>query len=174
MTSIFIRHFIKKATTLPKRKIITPFQQIAGRNYDEKVVDHFNNPRNVGTLNTEDEDVGTGLVGAPACGDVMRFQLKIDENGKIIDSCFKTFGCGSANASSSFATEKVVGMNLGEASKLTNKDIAKELNLPPVKLHCSMLAEDGIRAAIKDLENKRAAKKAAASTSTTTETSATQ
>ena len=107
----------------------------------------------------EDDNVGTGLVGAPACGDVMKFQIKVDENGEIVDTCFKTFGCGSAIASSSFATEKVRGMKVEDAAKLTNQEIAKELNLPPVKLHCSMLAEDGIKAAIKDLEKKRAEKK---------------
>eukprot|EP00484_Ammonia_sp_Unknown_P028352 CAMPEP_0197029458 /NCGR_PEP_ID=MMETSP1384-20130603/8901_1 /TAXON_ID=29189 /ORGANISM="Ammonia sp." /LENGTH=167 /DNA_ID=CAMNT_0042458623 /DNA_START=52 /DNA_END=555 /DNA_ORIENTATION=- len=158
MSAVFLRHFIKKATTIPRSRAVKPLQQVCGREYDEKVVEHFNNPRNVGTMDTNDENVGTGLVGAPACGDVMRFQFKVDENGKIVDSCFKTFGCGSAIASSSFATEKIVGMHIDDAAKLTNKDIAKELNLPPVKLHCSMLAEDGIKAAIKDLEQKRAAK----------------
>eukprot|EP01084_Bolivina_argentea_P156166 272145_1 len=159
MSAVFFRHFIKKATSIPKSRLVAPLQQICGREYDEKVVDHFNNPRNVGTMDICDDNVGTGLVGAPACGDVMRFQFKVDENGKIIDSCFKTFGCGSAIASSSFATEKIKGMHLDEAAQLTNKAIASELNLPPVKLHCSMLAEDGIKAAIKDLEKKRQEKK---------------
>merc|ERR1719189_942390 len=161
MSAVFFRHFVRKATSLPKKRAVTQIQQVIGREYDEKVVDHFNNPRNVGKFDTKDENVGTGLVGAPACGDVMRFQFKVDEDGKIVDSCFKTFGCGSAIASSSFATEKIVGMHVDDASKITNKDIAKELNLPPVKLHCSMLAEDGIKAAIKDLEEKRSKKKAA-------------
>eukprot|EP00483_Globobulimina_turgida_P009806 UN09825 len=109
-------------------------------------------------MDITDENVGTGLVGAPACGDVMRFQFKVDDDGKIIDSCFKTFGCGSAIASSSLATEKIIGMHVEEASQLTNKDIAKALNSPPVKLHCSMLAEDGIKAAIQDLQKKKQAK----------------
>eukprot|EP01084_Bolivina_argentea_P062941 115007_1 len=158
MSAVLLRHFIKKATTIPKSRVVAPLQQISGRDYDEKVVDHFNNPRNVGTFDTKDENVGTGLVGAPACGDVMRFQFKVDGDGKIVDSCFKTFGCGSAIASSSFATEKIVGMHVDDAAQLTNKDIAKELNLPPVKLHCSMLAEDGIKAAIKDWEKKKETK----------------
>merc|ERR1719189_1151877 len=160
MSAVFIRHFIRKATTLPKQRVVASLQQVIGREYDEKVVDHFNNPRNVGKFDTNDENVGTGLVGAPACGDVMRFQFKVDDEGKIIDSRFKTFGCGSAIASSSFATEKIVGMHVDEAAQITNKEIAKELNLPPVKLHCSMLAEDGIKAAIKDWEAKRKEAKA--------------
>eukprot|EP00483_Globobulimina_turgida_P001304 UN01306 len=160
MSAVFFRHFVKKATTIPKTRVFAPLQQICSREYDEKVVEHFNNPRNVGTMDITDENVGTGLVGAPACGDVMRFQFKVDKDGKIIDSCFKTFGCGSAIASSSFATEKIIGMNVDEVSELTNKDIAKALNLPPVKLHCSMLAEDGIKAAIQDLERKKQAKQA--------------
>jgi nitrogen fixation NifU-like protein len=134
--------------------------RLSKRHYDEKVLDHYNKPRNVGKFEDSD-DVGTGLVGAPACGDVMRMQLKFDENGTIVDSCFKTFGCGSAIASSSFATEKVKGMSIDDASKVSNKVIAQELKLPPVKLHCSMLAEDAIRAAIKDYEKKKAAKLAA-------------
>mmetsp|Transcript_59261 Transcript_59261/g.72481 ORF Transcript_59261/g.72481 Transcript_59261/m.72481 type:complete len:171 (+) Transcript_59261:64-576(+) len=158
--SVLLRHLIKKSVSLPKQRASQAFQmyQNSMREYDEKVIDHFTKPRNVGKFDEKEENVGTGLVGAPACGDVMKFQIKVDENGNIIDSCFKTFGCGSAIASSSFATEKVKGMSTDEAAQLSNKDIAKELNLPPVKLHCSMLAEDGIKAAIKDLEAKKQAK----------------
>ncbi|KAB7507581.1 Iron-sulfur cluster assembly enzyme ISCU, mitochondrial, partial [Armadillidium nasatum] len=107
------------------------------RNYHEKVIDHYENPRNVGSLDKKDTSVGTGLVGAPACGDVMKLQIKVDENGKIVDAKFKTFGCGSAIASSSLATEWIKGKKIDDALKITNKDIAKELSLPPVKLHCS-------------------------------------
>lgn len=120
-----------------------------------KVVDHYENPRNVGSLDKKDENVGTGLVGAPACGDVMKLQIKVDENGKIIDAKFKTFGCGSAIASSSLATEWVKGKTIDEAGQLKNTEIAKELNLPPVKLHCSMLAEDAIKAALADYKIKQ-------------------
>lgn len=113
--------------------------------------------RNVGSLDKGDKNVGTGLVGAPACGDVMKLQIKVDDNGEIVETAFKTFGCGSAIASSSLATEWVKGMNIDEAVKIKNRDIAKELRLPPVKLHCSMLAEDAIKAAVKNLKEKRAA-----------------
>lgn len=129
------------------------------RQYHENVVDHYEKPRNVGSLKKDDPDVGTGLVGAPACGDVMKLQIKVDENGYIVDSKFKTFGCGSAIASSSVATEWVKGKTLDEVTKIKNSDIAKHLSLPPVKLHCSMLAEDAIKAAVKDIMEKR--KKAA-------------
>lgn len=129
------------------------------REYHEKVIDHYENPRNVGSLKKDGDDVGTGLVGAPACGDVMKLQIKVDENGKIIDAKFKTFGCGSAIASSSLATEWVKGKTLDQAGQIKNTHIAKELSLPPVKLHCSMLAEDAINAAIKDVRAKRAALK---------------
>jgi len=122
--------------------------------YHKNVIDHYENPRNVGSLDKKDKTVGTGLVGAPACGDVMKLQVKVDENGKIIDAKFKTFGCGSAIASSSLATEWIKGKTLDEASKIKNTDIAKELSLPPVKLHCSMLAEDAIRAALADFKVK--------------------
>eukprot|EP00300_Choanocystis_sp_HF-7_P041069 c7687_g1_i1.p1 GENE.c7687_g1_i1~~c7687_g1_i1.p1 ORF type:complete len:164 (+),score=37.58 c7687_g1_i1:44-493(+) len=122
--------------------------------YHAKVVDHYENPRNVGSFDKNDVTVGTGIVGAPACGDVMKLQIKVDKDGKIVDSCFKTFGCGSAIASSSYATEWVKGKSLQSASQVTNKEIAQELNLPPVKLHCSMLAEDAIKAAIKDVQSK--------------------
>lgn len=128
--------------------------------YHEKVIDHYENPRNVGSLDKSDVNVGTGLVGAPACGDVMKLQLKVDEDGKIIDAKFKTFGCGSAIASSSLATEWIKGKNVNEALKIKNTDIAKELNLPPVKLHCSMLAEDAIKSALKDYKVKQESKTA--------------
>ncbi|XP_046669435.1 iron-sulfur cluster assembly scaffold protein IscU [Homalodisca vitripennis] len=127
--------------------------------YHENVIDHYENPRNVGSMDKNDKRVGTGLVGAPACGDVMKLQIKVDENGKIIDAKFKTFGCGSAIASSSLATEWVKGKTLDEAGKLKNTDIAKELSLPPVKLHCSMLAEDAIKAALADYKVKQDGKK---------------
>jgi nitrogen fixation protein NifU and related proteins len=126
--------------------------------YSEKVVDHYENPRNVGTLDKEDPNVGTGLVGAPACGDVMRLQLKISDEGVIQDAKFKTFGCGSAIASSSLVTEWVKGQTIDQAEKISNQDVAKELSLPPVKIHCSVLAEDAIKAAIEDFRKKRAAR----------------
>nr|XP_043615493.1 iron-sulfur cluster assembly protein 1-like [Erigeron canadensis] len=126
------------------------------RCYHERVVDHYNNPRNVGAFDKNDPTVGTGLVGAPACGDVMKLQIKVDEEtGKITDACFKTFGCGSAIASSSVATEWVKGKQMEEVLTIKNTEIAKHLSLPPVKLHCSMLAEDAIKAAVKDYETKR-------------------
>ena len=124
------------------------------RFYHARVLDHYEKPRNVGSLNKTDNNVGTGLVGAPACGDVMKLQIKVDDNGKIIDAKFKTFGCGSAIASSSYATEYIKGKHINDALKVTNIDISKHLNLPPVKLHCSMLAEDAIKAAIKDFKIK--------------------
>lgn len=123
--------------------------------FHPQVVEHYENPRNVGSLDKKDVTVGTGLVGAPACGDVMKLQIKVDENGKIVDAKFKTFGCGSAIASSSLATEWVKGKSIDEAGKLKNTDIAKELRLPPVKLHCSMLAEDAIKAALADYKVKQ-------------------
>ncbi|XP_019164454.1 iron-sulfur cluster assembly protein 1-like [Ipomoea triloba] len=127
------------------------------RLYHERVVDYYNNPRNVGSFDKNDPTVGTGLVGAPACGDVMKLQIKVDdETGKIVDACFKTFGCGSAIASSSVATEWVKGKQMEEVLSIKNTEIAKHLSLPPVKLHCSMLAEDAIKAAVKDYEAKRA------------------
>jgi len=127
------------------------------RQYHEKVISHYESPRNVGSLPKTDVDVGTGLVGAPACGDVMKLQIRVDESGKITDAKFKTFGCGSAIASSSYMTELVKGLNIEEAGRIKNTEIAKELCLPPVKLHCSMLAEDAIRSAIRDYQNKRKA-----------------
>ncbi|EAS33221.3 iron sulfur cluster assembly protein 2, mitochondrial [Coccidioides immitis RS] len=130
------------------------FQQIS-RSYHEKVLDHYSNPRNVGSMPKTDQDVGTGLVGAPACGDVMKLQIRVDKNSNTIsDVKFKTFGCGSAIASSSYLTELVRGMTLEEAAKIRNTEIAKELCLPPVKLHCSMLAEDAIKSAISNYYTK--------------------
>ncbi|MCK4744211.1 MAG: Fe-S cluster assembly scaffold IscU [Sulfuriflexus sp.] len=123
--------------------------------YSDKVMDHYDNPRNVGTMDKEDKDVGTGMVGAPACGDVMKLQIKVGENGVIEDAKFKTYGCGSAIASSSLLTEWVKGKTLDEASEIKNSDIAEELALPPVKVHCSVLAEDAIKAAIKDFQDKQ-------------------
>jgi nitrogen fixation protein NifU and related proteins len=124
--------------------------------YSEKVIEHYENPKNVGTLDKADPNVGTGLVGAPACGDVMRLQLKISDAGVIEDAKFKTFGCGSAIASSSLVTEWVKGKSIDDATKISNKEIARELSLPPVKIHCSVLAEDAIKAAIEDFKKKRA------------------
>ncbi|RLV91213.1 Iron sulfur cluster assembly protein 1 mitochondrial [Spathaspora sp. JA1] len=138
------------------RTAVPAISSIIKRSYHEKVIDHYENPRNVGTLNKNDINVGTGLVGAPACGDVMRLQIKVDETtGRIEDVKFKTFGCGSAIASSSYATELVKGKTLDEALKIKNTFIAQELSLPPVKLHCSMLAEDAIKSAVKDYKSKR-------------------
>merc|ERR1739842_155988 len=131
---------------------------VDGRSYHEKVIDHYEQPRNVGKLDGKKKNVGTGLVGAPACGDVMKLQIEVDDNGNITDAKFKTFGCGSAIASSSLATEWVKGKSLDEAASIKNSDIAKELSLPPVKLHCSMLAEDAIKAALKDYKTKQEAK----------------
>ncbi len=128
--------------------------------YSDKVIDHYENPRNVGTLDKEDEDVGTGLVGAPACGDVMRLQIKVSDDGVIEDAKFKTFGCGSAIASSSLATEWIKGKKVDEAAELKNSQIAEELNLPPVKIHCSVLAEDAVKSAIEDYRKKQAARRA--------------
>ncbi len=131
--------------------------------YSEKVIDHYENPRNVGTLDKDDPSVGTGLVGAPACGDVMRLQLKINPETEIVeDAKFKTFGCGSAIASSSLVTEWVKGKTIDEAMKLQNTQIVEELNLPPVKIHCSVLAEDAIKSAIADFKKKKADRAAVA------------
>lgn len=122
--------------------------------YSDKVIDHYENPQNVGSLDKTSDDVGTGLVGAPACGDVMKLQLKINSQGIIEDAKFKTFGCGSAIASSSLVTTMVMGKTVNDAVKITNSDIAKELSLPPVKIHCSVLAEDAVKAAINDWKVK--------------------
>lgn len=124
--------------------------------YSEKVIDHYENPRNVGSFEADDKHIGTGMVGAPACGDVMKLQLKVDDNGVIEDARFKTYGCGSAIASSSLVTEWVKGKTLDEAGELKNTEIAEELALPPVKIHCSILAEDAIKAAIADYKEKNA------------------
>ena len=123
--------------------------------YSDKVLEHYENPRNVGALDKESSDVGTGMVGAPACGDVMRLQIQVGDDDVIQDAKFKTYGCGSAIASSSLLTEWVKGKTLDEATQIKNTDIAEELALPPVKIHCSVLAEDAIKAAISDLKNKR-------------------
>ena len=123
--------------------------------YSEKVIDHYENPRNVGKMDAEDPDVGTGMVGAPACGDVMRLQIKVNEQGVIEDAKFKTYGCGSAIASSSLATEWMKGKTLDEAETIKNTKLAEELALPPVKIHCSVLAEDAIKAAVRDYKQKK-------------------
>jgi nitrogen fixation NifU-like protein len=129
--------------------------------YSEKLLDHYDNPRNIGSFDKTEGNVGTGLVGAPACGDVMKLQIKVGPDGKIADAKFKTFGCGSAIASSSLATEWVKGKTLDEAEKIKNTEIAQHLSLPPVKIHCSVLAEDAIKAAIKDFRAKNEKEKAA-------------
>jgi nitrogen fixation NifU-like protein len=126
--------------------------------YSEKLLDHYENPRNVGSMDKDDPSVGTGLVGAPACGDVMRLQIRVSPEGVIEDARFKTFGCGSAIASSSLATEWIKGKNIDEAATIKNSQIAEELSLPPVKIHCSVLAEDAIKSAIEDYKAKRAAR----------------
>lgn len=123
--------------------------------YNDKVIDHYENPRNVGTLDKNDDHVGTGLVGAPACGDVMKLQIKVSDDGVIEDAKFKTFGCGSAIASSSLATEWIKGKSVDEAETIKNTQIAEHLSLPPVKIHCSVLAEDAIKAAIHDYRGKK-------------------
>ncbi|WP_428263739.1 Fe-S cluster assembly scaffold IscU [Haliangium sp.] len=124
--------------------------------YSDKVIEHYENPRNVGSMDKSDDNVGTGLVGAPACGDVMKLQIKVSDDGVIEDARFKTFGCGSAIASSSLATEMIKGMSLDQALEVSNSRIVEELNLPPVKIHCSVLAEDAIKAAIADYKQKKA------------------
>lgn len=125
--------------------------------YSKKLLDHYENPKNVGSFEKEEKGIGTGLVGAPACGDVMKLQIKVSDNGTIEDAKFKTFGCGSAIASSSLATEWIKGQNIDEAAKITNKDIADELSLPPVKIHCSVLAEEAIKSAIEDYKKNNEA-----------------
>src|SRR5437764_6720509 len=135
--------------------------------YSEKVIEHYENPRNVGSFDKDDPSIGTGLVGAPACGDVMKLQLKITDEGIIEDAKFKTFGCGSAIASSSLATEWVKGMSIDQAMEIKNTQIVEELNLPPVKIHCSVLAEDAIKGAIADYKAKRAAKRESAASAST-------
>jgi nitrogen fixation NifU-like protein len=141
--------------------------------YSEKVVDHYENPRNVGTLDKDDPNVGTGLVGAPACGDVMRLQLRVNPETEVIEEAkFKTFGCGSAIASSSLVTEWVKGKTVDEAMRLKNTQIVEELNLPPVKIHCSVLAEDAIKSAIADFRRKQAERRGAAPADAATEQAA--
>lgn len=153
-----LRHTSKTILGLGSSAKRSPVAGVLPRFYHERVVDHYNNPRNVGAFDKNDQTVGTGIVGAPACGDVMKLQIKVDdETGKITDACFKTFGCGSAIASSSVATEWVKGKQMEEVATIKNTEIAKHLSLPPVKLHCSMLAEDAIKAAVKDYEAKRGA-----------------
>ncbi|CUM63038.1 uncharacterized protein PRCAT00000601001 [Priceomyces carsonii] len=152
-----ISRAVLRSSMQPAGAVAVP--RISKKSYHEKVIDHYSNPRNVGTLDKTDADVGTGLVGAPACGDVMRLQIQVDKDtGVIKDVKFKTFGCGSAIASSSYVTELVKGKTLEEALKIKNTAIAKELSLPPVKLHCSMLAEDAIKSAVKDYRSKKSTK----------------
>jgi nitrogen fixation protein NifU and related proteins len=132
-----------------------PQLEITAMAYSDKVIDHYENPRNVGKMNSDDPDVGTGMVGAPACGDVMKLQIKVNKKGIIEDAKFKTYGCGSAIASSSLVTEWVKGKSLEQAATIKNTELAEELSLPPVKIHCSVLAEDAIKAAINDYKAKR-------------------
>ena len=147
MLSGLRRNSLRVLTSM--RQLLMPINK-----YHKNVLDHYENPRNVGSMDKNDKTVGTGLVGAPACGDVMKLQIKVNENGQITDAKFKTFGCGSAIASSSLATEWVIGKTIKDASKIANMEIAQELHLPPVKLHCSMLAEDAIKAALNDYKTK--------------------
>lgn len=149
---------LKLLTGSPSRSALTC---IIRRSYHEKVLDHSENPRNAGSFDKKESNVGTGLVGAPACGDVMKLQIKVDENDKIVDAKFKTFGCCAAIASSSFATEWIKGKSLDEAGTIKNSIIANELKLPPVKLHCSMLAEDAIKAALSDYKKKKGVREGA-------------
>jgi Fe-S cluster assembly scaffold IscU len=137
------------------KKINSP--KILSKQYHERVIDHYEKPRNVGSFDKNAKDVGTGMVGAPACGDVMKLQIKVNDEGVIENAVFKTFGCGSAIASSSYATEMIKGKKIEEALKIKNTDIANYLNLPPVKLHCSMLAEDAIKAAVTNFKSKQEA-----------------
>ncbi|KAF3642272.1 Iron-sulfur cluster assembly enzyme ISCU, mitochondrial [Capsicum annuum] len=165
-----LKHIGNRILGLGQRSPVTAARGVLPRLYHERVVDHYNNPRNVGSFDKNDPTVGTGLVGAPACGDVMKLQIKVDEEGKITDACFKTFGCGSAIASSSVATEWVKGRQMEEVLSIKNTEIAKHLSLPPVKLHCSMLAEDAIKAAVKDYETKKAKFNGNAETASTEKT----
>merc|ERR1712002_1401203 len=153
ITATMLRNTNNLLKTISKSRINS-----ATAYYHQNVIDHYENPRNVGSFEKNDTTVGTGLVGAPACGDVMKLQIKVDEDGKIVDAKFKTFGCGSAIASSSLATEWVKGKTMDEALRIRNTDIAKELKLPPVKLHCSMLAEDAIKAALSNYKTKQSKK----------------
>lgn len=146
---------IAQKSTLLNATLASKAPAVSGvRLYHENVIDHYENPRNVGSLDKKDKNVGTGLVGAPACGDVMKLQIRVDDEGRIVESKFKTFGCGSAIASSSVATEWIKGKTIDECLSIKNTDIASHLKLPPVKLHCSMLAEDAIKSAISDYQKK--------------------
>lgn len=160
MAHSLLKSFVGVASRqgLLTRSVSVPQMISPACQYHDKVIDHYENPRNVGSMDKNDKNVGTGLVGAPACGDVMKLQIRVDDDGKIIEAKFKTFGCGSAIASSSLATEWIKGKQLDDAAKIKNTDIAKELSLPPVKLHCSMLAEDAIKAALQDYKTKKEAK----------------
>jgi len=146
---------VLRSTTLAARSSRRNVKAAGVRLYHENIVEHYENPQNVGSLDKNNSSVGTGLVGAPACGDVMKLQIQVDDDGKIVESKFKTFGCGSAIASSSVATEWVKGKTVDEVLSIKNSDIAAHLKLPPVKLHCSMLAEDAIKAAVKDWKEKK-------------------
>ncbi|CAN8246317.1 unnamed protein product [Cochlearia groenlandica] len=150
------QHAKRTLSSLSSRNSIAPVHAIASRSYHPNVIDHFENPRNVGSFDAKDPNVGTGLVGAPSCGDVMKLQVRFDGNGHIVDACFKTFGCGSAISASSLASEWVKGKSMEEVLTIKNSEIAKHLSLPPVKLHCSMLAEDAIKAAVKNYKEKQA------------------
>jgi len=155
-----LNSFKVQATRIIGSTTLNTTSTILKRSYHENVIKHYEHPQNVGSLPKDDPNVGTGLVGAPACGDVMKLQILVDEEtGQIKDVKFKTYGCGSAIASSSFASQKIKGLKVWEAKQIKNQDIARELSLPPVKLHCSMLAEDAIKMAVKDWETKRANKK---------------
>jgi len=146
---------LRRAAAEASSKVLARAGGPGVRLYNKSVVDHYERPRNVGSMDKADPNVGTGLVGAPACGDVMKLQIRVDDEGKIVDSCFKTFGCAAAIASSSLATEWIKGKDVEVAKGITNKEIARHLSLPPVKLHCSMLAEDAIKAAVKDIKAKK-------------------
>ncbi|CAB9515841.1 sulfur cluster assembly protein 1, mitochondrial [Seminavis robusta] len=161
MLPLLTRSAVRAATSTTLVRSVTPAVATVGakRSYHENIVEHYENPRNVGSLDKNADDVGTGLVGAPACGDVMKLQIRVDDDGNIIESKFKTFGCGSAIASSSVATEWIKGQSVEEVVKIQNADIAAHLKLPPVKLHCSMLAEDAIKAAVQDWKEKQQHKK---------------
>ena len=154
-TTIMLLSITKTILKARHNIALKPTIRLATARYHEAVVDHYENPRNVGSLDKNNKNVGTGLVGAPACGDVMKLQIEVDDEGRVVKSKFKTFGCGSAIASSSVATEWVKGKTMDECLAVTNKDIAALSELPPVKLHCSMLAEDAIKAAIHDIKDKQ-------------------
>jgi len=155
MSSVATRTVISRV--LRSRRAVRPAvgSILNKRSYHDNIVEHYENPRNVGSFDKNETSVGTGLVGAPACGDVMKLQIKVDDDGNIVESVFKTFGCGSAIAASSVATEWVKGKSVDEVLAIKNSDIAAHLKLPPVKLHCSMLAEDAIKAAVKDWKTKQ-------------------